>query len=58
MDINVNIEDYTDEISRLTEELNDQLDKRNEIKEEIVSCYNELREYEELYLIAEKREVY
>jgi len=54
IDINVNIEDYSEEISKLTDELNEQLDKRNLIKEKIVDCFNELRECEELYRIAEK----
>ncbi len=54
LDINVNLNNFTKEISEFTKELNKQLDKRNSIKEELINCYNEIREFEELYSIVEK----
>lgn len=54
LDINVNLEDFSKEISDLTNELSIQMNKRNLIKEEIVKCFNEIRESEELYKVAER----
>ncbi len=54
LDVNVKIDDFADEIVRLTYELNSQLDKKNEIKAEIVSCFNRMNEIELLYGTAKK----
>ncbi len=54
LDINVNIEEFSKEIGELTQELNVQLNKKNAIKQEIVRCFNDIREAEELYIVAEK----
>ncbi|WP_339216655.1 hypothetical protein [Ornithinibacillus sp. FSL M8-0202] len=54
LDINLDLNEFEHEISQLTSELNKQMDKRNEIKEELVKCFNEMREFDELYAIAEK----
>lgn len=54
LDINIDLNQFEHEITQLTSELNKQLDKRNQIKEELVKCLNEMREFDELYAIAEK----
>ncbi|MDU6542891.1 hypothetical protein [Clostridium sp.] len=54
LDINLDLNTFAEEISQLTNELNIQMNKRNIIKEEIVNCFNELREWEELFVAAEK----
>lgn len=54
LDISVSIDDFTEDIANLTNELNEQLAKRNTIKEEVVNCLSELREIEDLYLVAQK----
>lgn len=54
LDINVDLDNFVDEIANFTNELNIQLTKRNQIKEELVSCFNEMREYDELYMVAQK----
>lgn len=54
LDINVDLNKFADEIAELTNELNEQMDKRNCIKTKIVECFNEIREAEELYRVAEK----
>lgn len=54
LDINVDLNDFEQEIAQLTSELSNQMNKRNEIKEEIVKCFNEMREFEELFTVAEK----
>lgn len=54
LNININLEDFSKDIIRLTDELNRQQHKRNQIKEELISCYNEMKEFEELYIVAEK----
>ncbi len=53
LDININIEEFTDDILNLTNELNLQLKKKNQIKEELMKCFNEMKELEELYSSAE-----
>ncbi|MDU1937224.1 MAG: hypothetical protein E6712_13770 [Clostridium sp.] len=53
LDINIDIEDFTDDILSLTNELNLQLKKKNKIKEELITCFNEMKDLEELYLSAE-----
>ena len=53
LDINVNIEEFTDDILSLTNELNFQLKKKNQIKEELLKCFNEMKELDELYSSAE-----
>ena len=54
LDINVDLNVFEHEIAQLTNELSNQMNKRNTIKEEIVKCFNEMRELEELYTVAEK----
>ena len=54
LDINVDLNVFAEEIAQLTNELSIQMNKRNEIRDEIVSCFNDMREFEELYLVAEK----
>ena len=54
LDINLDLNTFAEEIAQLTNELNIQMNKRNIIKEEIVNCFNELREWEELFVAAEK----
>lgn len=54
LDININIENFTDDILSLTTELNLQLTKKNQIKEELFSCFNEMKELEELYSSADR----
>lgn len=54
LDINVNLNDFEHEIAQLTHELSNQMNKRNEVKEELVQCFNEMREFDELYAVAEK----
>lgn len=49
LDVNVKIDDFADEITRLTDELNYHLDKKNEIRAEIISCFNKITEMELLY---------
>ena len=53
LDINVNTEKFSDDILCLTSELNAQLAKKNEIKNELVKCFNEMRELEEVYSVAD-----
>lgn len=54
LDINLDLNTFAEEIAQLTNELNIQMNKRNIIKDEIVNCFNELREWEELFVTAEK----
>lgn len=54
LDINVDIENFTEDILKLTDELNTQLKRKNEIKEELLNEFNEIKELEELYLSAER----
>lgn len=54
LDINVDLGQFAEEIAELTNELNSQLEKRNSIKEELVKCFNEMREFDELYSVAQK----
>ncbi|MDT8902028.1 hypothetical protein [Anaeroselena agilis] len=54
LDINIDLDAFAEEMAGLTYELNVQMNKRNEIKEELVSCFNQMREIEELHAIAEK----
>lgn len=54
LDINMDLNVFAEEIAELTNELAIQMNKRNDIKEELVSCFNQMREFEELYEIAEK----
>lgn len=53
LDINIDIEKFTDDILILTNELNVQLKKKNEIKDALVSSFNEMKELEELYLVSD-----
>lgn len=53
LDLNLNTENFTDDILCLTSELNAQLIKKNEIKDELVRCFNEMKELEEVYSSAE-----
>ena len=53
LDINIDIEDFTDDILSLTNELSLQLRKKNKIKEELVTCFNEMKDLDELYSTAE-----
>jgi len=53
LDVNINIEDFATDIVSLTDELTVQLKKKNQIKEEIMSCFNDINELEELYSLAE-----
>ena len=53
LDLNLNTENFTDDILSLTSELNAQLIKKNEIKDELVRCFNEMKELEEVYSSAE-----
>ncbi|MDO5292755.1 MAG: hypothetical protein Q4F05_08395 [bacterium] len=53
LDINLNTEDFADDILSLTDELNAQLVKKNEIKDELIKCFNEMKELEEVYSSAE-----
>ena len=52
LDVNVRIDDFVDEIAELTNELNGQLEKKNTIQAELVSCFNRTTEIEQLYEIA------
>lgn len=54
MDINISIDKFSEEIINLTDELNLQLSKKNQIKEELINCFNEMKELEELYSVADK----
>lgn len=54
LDINIELDNFAEEIAQLTEELNNQMEIRNSIKEKIVECFNEMRYSEELYKVAEK----
>lgn len=54
LDINIELNNFEHEISQLTNELSIQMNKRNQIKDEIVNCFNAMREYEELYIVAER----
>lgn len=54
LDINLDLNTFSEEIAQLTNELNIQMNKRNKIKEEMVNCFNELRDLEELFVVAEK----
>lgn len=53
LDINLELESFTDEVLSLTSELNAQLAKKNSIKEELIKCFNEMKDLEELYSSAE-----
>ncbi len=53
LDINVDAENFADDILCLTNELNLQLAKKNEIKNELVKCFNEMKELEEVYSSAD-----
>lgn len=53
LDINVDTKNFADDILCLTNELNAQLIKKNEIKNELVKCFNEMKELEELYSAAD-----
>lgn len=52
LDININAEKFADDILCLTDELNKQLEKKNELKNELMMCFNKMKELEELYLSA------
>lgn len=54
LDINVDLDNFANEITQLTSELNTQMSRRNEVRDELVSCFNEMKELEEIYLVAEK----
>lgn len=54
LDINVRVDDFADEITNLTNELNCQLEKKNKIKAELVSCFNRITEIDNLYEIAKR----
>ena len=54
LDISVSMEQFSEDIAALTNELNAQLDRRNVIKEELVNCLSKIREIEELYEVANK----
>lgn len=49
LDINVNIDDFKDEIVNLTNELNNQLEIKNTLKAELIDCFNRMTELNELY---------
>lgn len=53
LDINLNTENFAEDILSLTSELNTQLVKKNEIKDELINCFNEMKELDELYSSAE-----
>lgn len=53
LDISLDIEEFQEDIIYLTEELNKQLKEKNAIKEELISCFDEMKEIEELYNVAE-----
>lgn len=53
LDINVDAENFEDDILCLTNELNAQLAKKNEIKSELIKCFNEMKELEEVYSSAD-----
>lgn len=53
LDINLNTENFADDIISLTNELNAQLVKKNEIKDELIKCFNEMKELDEVYSSAE-----
>lgn len=53
LDINLDAEYFADDILCLTNELNLQLGKKNEIKNELVNCFNEMKELEEIYSSAD-----
>lgn len=53
LDISLDIEEFQEDIIYLTEELNKQLKEKNSIKEELISCFDEMKEIEELYNAAE-----
>lgn len=54
LDINVQIDEFADEIINLTNELNCQLNKKNAIKAALVSSFNRMTEIDELYEIAKR----
>lgn len=49
LDINVKIDEFKEEIIALTEELNDQLEVKNAIKAELISCFDRMLELNVLY---------
>ena len=53
LDINVSAENFADDILCLTNELNAQLVKKNEIRNELINCFNEMKEIEEAYSVAD-----
>lgn len=53
LDVNLNTENFADDILSLTNELNAQLAKKNEIKDELIRCFNEMKELDEVYSSAE-----
>lgn len=53
LDINVSAENFADDILCLTNELNAQLVKKNEIRNELINCFNEMKELEEAYSVAD-----
>lgn len=54
LDINIDLNMFEEEIANLTEEISIQLEKRNLIKEEIVDSFNKIKEFDELYEVAQK----
>lgn len=53
LDLNLNTEKFADDILSLTNELNAQLVKKNEIKDVLIECFNEVKALEEIYSSAE-----
>lgn len=53
LDINLNTENFAEDILSLTNELNAQLVKKNEIKDVLIECFNQMKELDELYSSAE-----
>lgn len=54
LDISLDIDEFQEDIVNLTNELNGQLKKKNAIKEELISCFDEMKELEGLYDSAER----
>lgn len=49
--VNIDISEFETEINSLTTELNSQLNKKNKIKDEILRCFNDMKELEDLYKV-------